>query len=119
MRRALSVRGWLLLSLAIAASGGAEAHAHLQASTPGDGSILARPPLVVVLQFSEGARLTALSIERSGGPTQKLTPLPQEPQTTITVALPKLPPGDYVVSWRVLGRDGHVVPGRIRFTLRQ
>jgi methionine-rich copper-binding protein CopC len=35
------------------------------------------------------------------------------------VALPRLAPGRYVLSWRVVGRDGHVVPGELHFTLSE
>ena len=111
-----SLSGWLLVGW-VAGTAGAQAHAHLQASIPGDGSTLDTAPAALVLQFSEAARLTALWIEKSGGEKQKLTPLPPQPQSQITLPLPNLAPGDYVVSWRVLGGDGHVVSGKIRFTL--
>jgi methionine-rich copper-binding protein CopC len=94
----------------------AHAHAHLQQATPADGSVVTSAPASLVLRFSEDARLTALWISRDGGSRQKLAP-PQESQTTIVVALPPLAPGRYLVSWRALGADGHVLPGQIRFTL--
>jgi methionine-rich copper-binding protein CopC len=116
MRPVRSLSGWLLVGW-VAGTTGAQAHVHLQASIPRDASTLGTAPSALVLQFSEAARLTALWIEKSGGEKQKLTPLPPEPQSKITVPLPNLAPGDYVVSWRVLGGDGHVLPGKIRFTL--
>jgi len=116
MRSVRSLSGWLLVGW-VAGAAAVQAHTHLQASIPRDGSTLGTAPAALVLQFSEAARLTALWIEKSGAEKQKLTPLPPEPQSRIAVPLPKLPPGDYVVSWRVLGSDGHVVPGKIRFTL--
>ncbi|HEY0768195.1 MAG TPA: copper resistance CopC family protein, partial [Steroidobacteraceae bacterium] len=106
MRPGRSFGGWLLVVWA-AGTTCAQAHAHLQASIPRDGSVLGTSPAALVLQFSEAARLTALWIEQSGGTKQRLTPLPREPQTKIAVPLPKLAPGEYVVSWRVLGGDGH------------
>jgi methionine-rich copper-binding protein CopC len=116
MRSVRSLSGWLLVGW-VAGTAGAQAHAHLQASIPRDGSTLGTAPAALVLQFSEVARLTALWIEKSGGEKHKLAPLPPQPQTRIAVPLPRLDPGEYVVSWRVLGGDGHVVPGKIRFTL--
>ncbi len=106
-----------LLILWVAGSPAALAHAHLEASTPRDGSHLTAAPASVTLEFSEAARLTALWIERAGGEKQRLKPLPEQAQARITVALPRLAPGDYLISWRVVGDDGHVVPGRVRFTL--
>ena len=105
------------LVLWAAMTAGAQAHAHLQRATPHDGSTLDAAPASLVLQFSEAARLTALWIEKQGGEKQKLAP-PQDAQSEITVTLPKLEPGEYVVSWRVQGHDGHVVPGRIRFSVK-
>jgi len=111
--RLVRLAGWL----SIAASACIQAHAQLQRATPADGSVLSRAPTELVLSFSEAAQLTALSIEKEGGAKQKLGSLPQKPQTTISVALPQLAAGRYVVSWRAVGADGHVVPGQIHFTL--
>jgi methionine-rich copper-binding protein CopC len=96
-----------------------EAHAHLERSAPADGSVLSAAPAQLVLQFSEAAQLATLSIERSGGAKQDVTTLPATAQSRIVIALPALPPGDYVVSWRAVGVDGHVVPGRIHFTVHR
>jgi copper transport protein len=109
------MRAWLLLL----AAGTVHAHAHLQQSSPADGGVLARAPAQLVLTFSEGARLVTLAIAADQGAPRKLAPLPQKAQSTITVTLPKLEPGRYVVTWRVLGTDGHVVPGSLRFTITQ
>lgn len=106
----------LVLTLASTA---ALAHAHLQKASPADGSVITTAPQSVVLEFSEPARLATLWITRDGGSRSKLAPLPQQPQQRIAVTLPELVPGTYVVSWRVVGADGHVVPGQIRFTLRR
>jgi methionine-rich copper-binding protein CopC len=109
MRVALA---WLLLW----GSSGALAHAHLQGSSPVDGSHLSAAPAVLVLSFSESARLTALSLESPDGKRTQLV-APAEPQARISVPLPSLTPGTYVVYWRALAADGHLVPGQIRFTI--
>jgi methionine-rich copper-binding protein CopC len=95
----------------------AHAHAHLKMSTPADASVVTASPANIVLQFSEAARLTAAWIQKDDGPKQKLTTLPDKPAVEVSVALPALEPGTYVVSWRALSDDGHVVPGQIHFTL--
>lgn len=100
-------------------SGIVHAHAHLTYSVPADGSVLAVAPAQLTLRFSESARLTALSIEPAGGSRQKLTPLPTAEAAEISVKLPPLKPGSYLLTWRVVGHDGHVVPGQLRFTLRE
>jgi len=101
------------------ASAVAHAHAHLLRSVPADGSVLTAAPARLTLAFSESARLTALWIEPEGGARRKLTPLPAADVAEISVALPPLKPGRYVLSWRVVGHDGHVVPGQLHFTLRE
>jgi len=115
MRLAPILGGWLY---ALAASC-ALAHARLEQAQPADGSVLSSAPTQLVLRFSEKARLTALWVARDGGARQKLTPPPGEPQAAITVALPVMRPGSYVISWRVVSADGHIVPGQIRFTLKR
>jgi methionine-rich copper-binding protein CopC len=95
------------------------AHAHLQQAVPADGSHLRQSPVQLVLNFSEPARLVVLTIARHDGAPQKLVPLPDAPQKQITVPLPGLAAGDYTIAWRVVGADGHVVPGGLHFTLMQ
>jgi methionine-rich copper-binding protein CopC len=113
--RALHLFGTALL---MAWGSAAQAHAHLEEALPADNSVIHEAPAALVLRFSEQAQLTGLSIEKDGGPKQKLAP-PEKSQTRITVPLPVLEPGHYVISWRALSADGHVVPGQIHFTLSQ
>jgi methionine-rich copper-binding protein CopC len=103
---------WLLLVF----SSSACAHAHLKVSSPAAGSRLRVAPAVLSLEFSEAAQLTALSIEKTGAQPVKLS-APQSPQTHISVPLPTLTPGTYVVRFRALGSDGHLVPGEFTFSL--
>jgi methionine-rich copper-binding protein CopC len=119
MREARALSLGLLLALGLAAGVTALAHAHLQQSLPSDGSVVRSAPAELVLRFSEPAQLTALAIEQEGGAKQKLAPPSGQPQARIVVPLPLLTPGRYVVSWRALSADGHVVPGQVHFTLTQ
>jgi methionine-rich copper-binding protein CopC len=108
----------LLTGLALVAFGvTADAHAHLQKSSPVDNSAIATPPSNLLLNFSEAARLTALSIQKDSESPQNLKPLPTTAAQQISVPLPPLTPGAYSVSWRVLSDDGHVMAGTLHFTL--
>ena len=108
----------LLSGLALVAFGvTANAHAHLQKSSPADNSVITTSPSNLVLNFSEAARLTALSIQKGEEPKQHLKPLPTTAAQQITVALPPLTPGTYSVSWRLVSDDGHVMGGALHFTL--
>ncbi|MGB6452299.1 MAG: copper resistance CopC family protein [Steroidobacteraceae bacterium] len=96
----------------------AQAHAHLRASNPASGSEVTAPPSQVVLRFSEAARLTAAWIARNDAARQSLRPLPSTTAVEAILPMPALVPGRYVVSWRAMGADGHIVPGQIEFTVR-
>jgi methionine-rich copper-binding protein CopC len=105
------ISGALLLSVVTA-----HAHAHLTASAPAEGST-GTAPEHIVLTFSEAARITAMTLQHEGEAPRKLTPLPAEMAARITVPLPRLSPGKYTLSWRVVSDDGHVVPGTLHFTV--
>lgn len=94
-----------------------QAHAHLEEVSPAEGSVLSAAPRQLLLRFSEPARLTALTLERQGTAPQKIAPLPTKSEARILVALPALGAGRYLIRWRALSADGHVVPGELHFTL--
>jgi len=96
----------------------ASAHAHLQKSSPADNSVITASPPNLVLNFSEAARLTALSIQKDDEPAQKLQPPSTAAAQQISVPLPQLTSGTYSVSWHVLSDDGHVMSGTLHFTLK-
>ena len=104
----------LVLSLAATV---ALAHAHLKKAVPADGAVVSTAPTNVVLSFSESAHLTACWIQKGDGPKQKVTGLPTAASADITVPLPRLDPGTYVLSWNVVGDDTHIVPGQMHFTV--
>ncbi len=93
------------------------AHAHLKKAVPADGGVVSTSPANVVLSFSEPAHLTACWIQKADGPKQKIADLPTANSPDITVPLPRLDPGTYVLSWNVVGDDTHVVPGQLHFTV--
>ena len=109
-------RAWGGLALSLAATV-ALAHAHLKQAVPADGSVVDTSPAHVVLSFSEPAHLTACWIQKGDGPKQKIEGLPATASSDISVPLPKLDPGSYVLSWKVVGDDTHIVPGQIHFTV--
>jgi methionine-rich copper-binding protein CopC len=105
--------GPVLVMLGVTAS----AHAHLQKSSPADNSVITTAPPNLVLNFSEAARLTALSIQKDNEPLQNLKPLPTAAAQQISVPLPPLTPGTYSVNWRVVSDDGHMMAGALHFTV--
>src|SRR5262245_58124313 len=100
----------------------ASAHADLVRSDPADGSVLANPPRVARLWFSEeisgkfssarlvdrgGATVSSSHVQVGGGDPRRLT-----------VELPSLGTGTYGLVWRVLAEDdGHTTGGVVVFTV--
>jgi len=95
----------------------AQAHTYLSESTPADQAVVTVAPEEIVLGFSEAVRLTAVSIREDGGAEQALEPLPGEPGERFLLGVSDLSPGAYIVSWRAVGADTHIVSGEFRFTV--
>lgn len=124
-QRALPVRqaafagllGFLLLALAAAP---AAAHASLLETVPADGAAVDEPPTEVTLRFNEdvqaptaGVRVFDSDGERVDSGDPVLTGSDQ-----IGVGLDAgLDDGTYVVTWRALSADGHLVRGAFVFSV--
>jgi methionine-rich copper-binding protein CopC len=95
----------------------AQAHVHLEKSTPANGSVVTAAPESFTLVFSEPARLTALSIQKDGEPAaRKIAPLPRAASDHFTIAAPRLAPGGYTLRFRALDpEDNHVSMGKLSF----
>ncbi len=107
----------LLGVLCVSYVGIALAHAHLEKTIPADGETLQVAPHDFHLRFAEPVRLTALTLQKQAAEPRKL-PLPGgDAQREFTLAAPDLQAGRYQLSWRVLSDDGHVMPGKISFTV--
>ena len=115
----LSLRASLLCCALALLPAAVQAHAHLLNAVPTNGAVLRVAPARVTLTFSEPARLAAAWIASEIGKRQKITALPVDAAAEIAVPLPPLAPGHYVLSWRVVGRDGHVVPGELHFSVSE
>jgi methionine-rich copper-binding protein CopC len=93
------------------------AHAHLVKADPADGSTVKAAPTKFVLMFNEPAKLTALSLQKDAEPARKIEPLPTTSAAEISVPAPHLAAGKYTLTWRVVSNDGHVMPGKLTFTV--
>jgi copper transport protein len=107
----------MLFTLLVAGWTTAHAHTSLRDSAPSDGAQLTQVPEEIVLVFSEPVRLTALAVEQRGGERHRLGPLPRERIARFTFPAPQLTSGEYVVTWRVVSADTHVVSGDIAFSV--
>jgi methionine-rich copper-binding protein CopC len=106
----------------------AQAHARLLRANPTDQSETSAPPHRVELWFDELLESGFAMLEvfpasqlQSRQHTNLLSnaaSLDAKDRTHLIAPLPPLPPGQYVVQWRVLSRDGHSAPGRLSFRIR-
>jgi copper resistance protein C len=108
---------WIAIA-ALSISGIARAHAHLHSSTPVNHSTLLVAPKAISLEFEESVRLTSLSIRKGDGETHKIGPLPATESKTFALPLPAIDAGSYVVTWRALSADGHVMFATIQFSVK-
>ena len=97
----------------------AGAHAHLVQATPANGAVLTQPPSEFRLQLNEPARLTALSLQKDNEAPRKLGGLSSAPSAQWVIAAPKLAPGSYTLSYRLLSDDSHIMSGSIKFRIRE
>jgi copper transport protein len=107
----LGVYGWTAEVLA---------HTALLSSDPADGAVLAKAPAFVLLRFDEEVGLIQLRLVGPGG----IEVLPLEPPQVISTMLrvryaTDLPPGVYLLSYRVASADSHPVAGTVVFTFGQ
>jgi methionine-rich copper-binding protein CopC len=115
--------GWVaaLLACAHMFPATAWAHAMLVSASPAVGSIVAQAPAELVLRYSEAleARFSDVSVQDASGiRVDQGNPHPgPDGGTSLAIGLKKLPPGSYLVRWRVLSVDTHRTEGSFRFTV--
>ncbi len=113
MKRYLS----LIALLPLVFAGVAYGHARVQKSEPANNSTVTQLPKNIVLEFSVPVQLTALTLQKGDGKPQQLEPLPSAAAKEVSVAMPKVDAGNYIIKWRAAGDDGHVMSGKVLFTV--
>lgn len=119
LRRALAA-GLLLVAVALCAPNPAIAHALVFESSPRANEVVTASPSRIFLRFNSRIE-TGLSSVTVTGPVGRPIPLPvaapDRSPDRLGVPVPPLPPGTYLVHWKVLSADGHVTEGAFRFTV--
>jgi len=97
---------------------GALAHSAMDRSTPANKATISDVPSQVTMGFTGGIRLTKVAVAHAGKNSAELdlgaqTEFGQE----FTLPLKDLGSGEYVIEWRGLGTDGHVLNGAFSFTV--
>jgi copper transport protein len=119
--RRLAAAAAAAVALVIVMAAPASAHARLERTDPGDGSVLAVAPNQVAAQFDESVGVSADSL-RVFSPTGDRV---DDGSTThggdgsiITTNLrSSLPQGTYTVAWHVISADSHPVSGAFTFSI--
>ncbi len=110
----------LALAALICASAPAAAHSFLVDATPSSKDHVATPPKTIKLRFGGGVEpaYSKLTIETPDGKVlaQGAVGKPDTPRE-LTLDAPDLPPARYIVRYRVLSTDGHIVEGNYEFTV--
>ena len=109
-----------LLLVALLAAPPAMAHAFLERATPPVGSELPSAPATVALRFTEAVepRFSSIELRQPGvGVVATGALAVAKDGRTLSVSLPRLPPGTYTVSWHVTSVDSHKTEGRFAFTI--
>ena len=97
----------------------AYAHAMLDHASPLVGSIVASAPKEVVLWFTEKLEpaFSTIEVRNVQGVAVQSGKAQVSGGTQLRVPLKALPPGTYMVNWRVLSVDTHRTQGNFTFTV--
>jgi methionine-rich copper-binding protein CopC len=95
-------------------------HIVLDKSSPTDGETVEGDVTEIRLFFSDaplmrGASVRVMTSSRSLMRSTPPTPDPHDPKQIFVRMTPPLPAGAYVVQWRCIADDGHVMRGDFRF----
>jgi copper transport protein len=118
VRRVVALLG--AAGVALAAAGGASAHAIIRSTEPAFRERLERSPARVVIRFDQAVTpvANALEVFTSDGRLVSFAARAAGDRA-LSARLPRLPRGAYTVRWRTISRaDGHVVSGVFTFGVR-
>lgn len=105
----------LIALTSLALTGVAYGHSSVQKSVPANNSTITELPKNLSLSFSAAVQLTALTLQKGDGKPQDLSPLPKVAAKEVSVPMPAIDAGSYIVKWRAAGEDGHVMSGKVLF----
>jgi len=101
----------------------AQGHAYLDHADPKVGATIATPPAVVRIWFDSELEPLFSSIMVHAAKDNWMVDkgdghVDSSDSTLLEVSVPTLPPGEYIVYWSVVARDGHRTSGNYRFKIK-
>ena len=123
MRRSAAILG-LIFTISAFGVSGAFAHAQVEATSPLKGAVLTSSPKTVWIEFGEKLlvldknHINSLTVSDSSGKRIEKSPAIISGTRATTKLKDALAPGKYVVKYRVVSEDGHVVNGSYFFSVK-
>ena len=121
VRRLTSVIFLAIVGVGFVGGGVALAHNSATGSSPSDGAVLATSPPQWTMTFAKAVPITSASGElvREDG-VRRTLPTPRHGTTdnVIVFDLPADISGRVTARWRLVGTDGHVISGRVSFSVQ-
>jgi copper transport protein len=112
--------GLLAFGVIAGTAGPAAAHANLLSTEPEYGAALPAGPDRILLRYDLPVELTGaqVKLERSGQPVRVRRPVYASPdRKDVSLPLPKLGNGSYLLTWFLFGSDGDVMGGELAFRI--
>ena len=92
------------------------AHTLLESSAPAANARADAPVEEIVLEFADAVRLTAVTLSDASAASKALGAVPTDTAARFVIEVREpLAAGEYVITWRAVGADTHVVSGEIPF----
>lgn len=120
--RALTILPSCVLTLVVGVAALASAHSFPEQQSPSAGATLSQPPAQVTIQYDAPIEKLFASLEvlNSTGQNEAANKPEVSPDGwKLSVALNKLPPGEYTVRWSVVCIDTHHTQGSYSFTVEE
>ena len=96
------------------------AHTALKSSTPSNNAMLMKSPKMLKVKFGNNVRLVSLSLENVKNEEVEFDFSPSmEASKSFNYKLPKLMPSTYIVTWVIMGDDGHKMKGDFSFMVHE
>ncbi len=106
------------LAAAMLSAAPAFAHGGMMETSIHDNASFAQAPAEFKVEFEHESAITNLMLMTAD---KKMIALDFKPSTTMgkdyTIPLPTLAAGSYTLSWKSMAKDGHAMPGGVRFTV--
>jgi methionine-rich copper-binding protein CopC len=108
----------LMLAAALVGASPALAHGGMMETSIHDKASLSQAPSEFTVTFQHESAITSFMLMDTN---KKIIAVDFKPSkamgTEFTIPLPTLAKGSYTLSWKSMAKDGHAMPGAVRFTV--